>query len=78
MDLKRAYNSDIFQLNAGLHSNKTLQKDWDDLGPEAFEFKIFDELKVKETENPQEINKDLKELLELHLVDLQKKGQPLY
>jgi hypothetical protein len=77
-DLDRAYNSDIFQLKAGIHSNKTLQKDWDNLGPGSFEFKIFDELKVNETASSQEINKDLKELLEMHLSELKKNGQFLY
>jgi hypothetical protein len=77
-DLDRAFNSDVFQLKAGIHSNKALQKDWDHLGPEVFEFATFDELKVKETANPQEINKDLKELLEIHIFELKKNGQLLY
>ena len=77
-DLDRAFNSDLFQLNARMHSNQALQNDWNNLGPESFEFDVFDEIKVKETANPQEINKDLKELLELHLTELKKHGQLLY
>ncbi len=77
-DLDRAYNSDIFQLKAGLHLNKDLQKDWNNLGPEMFEFKEFDELKVKDTDTPIKIKRDLKELLEMHLSELKKNGQLLY
>jgi hypothetical protein len=77
-DLDRAYNSDIFQLNAGMHSNKILQNDWNVLGSEFFEFKTFDELIVDETATPTEIKLDLKELLEIHLAELKKNGQLLY
>jgi len=77
-DLDRAFNSDLFQLKAGMHSNKMLQKDWDQSGPESFEFSVFDKLRVKETANPLEINKDLKELLEMHVAELKKNGQLLY
>ncbi len=78
LDLDRAHNSDIFQLKEGMHSNKTLQKNWDNLVPQAFEFNTFDEPKIKETEDAQEINKDLKELLEMHLIELKRNGQLLY
>ncbi|MCX6161736.1 MAG: GIY-YIG nuclease family protein [Ignavibacteriae bacterium] len=77
-DLDRAFNSDIFQLKAGMHSNKNLQNDWNNLGLENFEFKIFDELDVQDTESPKEINQDLKELLDMHLTELKKNGQLLY
>ena len=43
-DLDKAFNSDLFQLKAGLHLNKDLQSDWDKWGSESFEFKILDEL----------------------------------
>ena len=77
-DLDRAYNSDIFQLKAGMHSNKILQNDWNVLGSELFEFKTYDELIVKDTATPTEIKQHLKELLEMHLADLKKNGQLLY
>src|SRR5262249_11927591 len=32
------------QLRFGMHSNRTLQKDWNEFGPEAFEFHILDTL----------------------------------
>ena len=31
-DLDRAFNSDLFQLKAGMHSNLELQRDWNNLG----------------------------------------------
>jgi hypothetical protein len=77
-DLERAFNSDLFKLKAEMHSNKNLQNDWNILGSEAFEFKIFDELKTKDAATPKEINQDLKELLEMHLMELKKNGQLLY
>jgi hypothetical protein len=77
-DLDRAFNSDLFQLKAGLHSNLQLQNDWNNLGTENFEFKIFDELKIKDTETPNDINQELNHLLEIHLTELKSNGQHLY
>jgi hypothetical protein len=77
-DLDRAFNSDLFQLKAGMHSNKALQNDWNNLGPEIFEFKTFDELAVNDTTTPEEIKQELKELLKMHVSELKKNGQLLY
>lgn len=77
-DLERAFGSDIFQLNAGLHSNACLQNDWNRLGPDAFECKVFDELKVDDTASPTEINCELEALLEMHLEEMRKSGQAMY
>jgi hypothetical protein len=41
-------NRDQFQLKGGLHTNASLQRDWDELGPEAFEFEILDQLEPPE------------------------------
>jgi hypothetical protein len=77
-DLDRAYNSDIFQLKAGMHSNKELQNDWNKLGSNSFEFKILDELLIDETASPEQLIIDLKELLEIHKDEMKSKGQLLY
>ena len=77
-DLDRAYNSDIFQLKAGMHSNKELQNDWNKLGSNSFEFKILDELLLDETASPEQLIIDLKELLEIHKDEMKSKGQLLY
>lgn len=77
-DLDRAFNSDIFQLNAGLHSNQKLQKDWKNLGSDHFDLIILDELKYKNTYTLDEIKRDLKTFLEMHFEDLRSKGGLLY
>lgn len=77
-DLDRAFNSDIFQLKAGMHSNQQLQRDWNNLGADNFEFKLFDELMIKDSETPANINQELNELLEMHLTELKINGQDLY
>jgi hypothetical protein len=44
-DLPGMLNRQRFQLESGLHPNRTLQKDWNQLGPEFFEFETLDTLK---------------------------------
>lgn len=77
-DLDRAYNADLFQLKAGLHLNKALQSDWNNLGAEMFDFLPYDELEIKDTATPTQIRRDLKEFLEMHLAELKNKNQLLY
>lgn len=77
-DIDRAYNSDIFQLKAGMHSNKELQNDWNKSDSESFEFKILDELIIDETASPEQLITDLKELLEIHKEEMKSKGELLY
>ncbi|MEI8046764.1 MAG: GIY-YIG nuclease family protein [Bacteroidota bacterium] len=77
-DLDRGYNSDRFQLNAGLHPNKELQKDWNASGANAFEYSLVDELKTAENVTNSEIKKDLLEFLELHRCEFLKNGNILY
>jgi hypothetical protein len=77
-DLDRAFNSDAFQLNAGMHSNPSLQEDWKKTGAENFVFEIVDELKTKEGDDAVVIKKDLQDLLEMHLTELKQKQNPLY
>lgn len=77
-DLDRAFNSDVFQLKAGMHQNAQLQKDWIELGSDAFDFIIIDELKTDETDTPDKINRDLKELLQLNRGAISQKQTLLY
>ena len=77
-DLDRAFNSDIFQLKAGMHSNINLQNDWNQFGSESFEFKILDELKTSDAATPGQTDKDLKSLLELHQNEVKSSGHLLY
>lgn len=77
-DLDRAFNSDIFQLKAGMHQNSQLQNDWNELGPDAFDFIIIDELNTDATDTPDKINRDLKELLQLNHDAISQKQTLLY
>jgi hypothetical protein len=77
-DLDKAFNSDKFQLKAGLHTNSDLQNDWSALGADSFEFEVLDELKFGETATELEIRKDLKEFLALHCKQLLENGAILY
>jgi hypothetical protein len=43
-DLPAILNRERFQLDAGLHPDKELQKDWRELGPNAFAFETLDRL----------------------------------
>lgn len=44
LDLVASWNSQKFQLNAGLHQNSELQKDWNELGSNNFIYEILDEI----------------------------------
>jgi hypothetical protein len=43
-DLPAILNRHQFQLRQGVHPNRELQKDWNELGPEAFVFEVLDTL----------------------------------
>ncbi len=78
MDLDRAFNSDLFQLKAGMHSSQPLQNDWNKLGSEQFDFEIFDELQIKDNETPADIQRELNALLKMHLNEMAEHGQQVY
>jgi hypothetical protein len=44
VDLPAMLNRQRAQLSMGAHANRALQQDWDELGPDAFEFSVLDEL----------------------------------
>jgi hypothetical protein len=50
VDLVAIWHAQKFQLNAGIHSNEQLQKDWNLFGQEAFSYDILEELCQKEGE----------------------------
>ena len=51
LNLEGPLNRHKFMLKIGSHTNKQLQKDWDELGPEKFLFEILEEVKVKDDPN---------------------------
>jgi len=44
-------NRNIFQLKSGLHANKDMQKDFNDVGEAYFTYEVLDYLKPKEDNN---------------------------
>ena len=47
LDLLGIINSHKFQLAAGVHRNKRLQSEWNELGGENFAFEILDQLELR-------------------------------
>ena len=68
-DLKAIWNRNKVQLNFGNHPNEELQKDWKELGEEAFEYEILSE--IKEEEKEINFKKEVKALEELYIEELQ-------
>ena len=60
LNLEGSLNKHKFMLKIGSHTNKALQNDWNELGPEQFVFEILEEVKV--IDHP---NFDLKDELTL-------------
>ena len=48
-DLAARLNRHQAQLKMGLHPVKALQRDWNELGPDAFEFEVLDTLEPRDT-----------------------------
>ncbi|HLP15038.1 MAG TPA: metalloregulator ArsR/SmtB family transcription factor [Bacteroidota bacterium] len=46
LNLHGPWNKHRFALSTGVHSNKELQKDWNELGPDAFVFEVLETVKV--------------------------------
>ena len=51
LNLEGPLNRHRFMLKIGSHTNKTLQNDWNELGPDAFVFEILEEVKMKDDPN---------------------------
>ena len=71
LSLDKAFNRFIFGLSYGdIHQNQELMKDWQEDGPENFEYEILDQLKP--VDDPlYDYKEDLKTLEELWLEKLQ-------
>ena len=46
LNLEGSLNKHKFMLKLGSHTNKALQKDWDEFGADQFAFEILEEVKV--------------------------------
>lgn len=51
LNLEGPLNRHKFMLKIGSHTNKTLQNDWNELGPDVFVFEILEEVKMKDDPN---------------------------
>jgi hypothetical protein len=70
-------NRQRFQLEMGAHPDKELQSDWNELGPEAFEFGVLDRLEPPEGPASGQTD-DLKALLGMWIEKMQASGVALY
>jgi group I intron endonuclease len=51
LNLEGSLNKHRFMLKIGSHTNKALQKDWNEFGPDNFIFEILEEVKVLDNPN---------------------------
>jgi len=70
-------NRHRFTLKIGSHTNKELQKDWNEFGPEQFVFEILEEVKVVDSPNFN-LKDELTLLEEIWLEKLQPFGERGY
>lgn len=70
IDLNAIWNRNKTQLNFGNHQNTELQKEWKELGEDAFEYEILSTLKEDE-EKEIDFKKEVKFLEELYIDELQ-------
>ncbi len=77
VNLNAIWNRHRFQLEAGLHANKELQKDWNASGPDNFVFEILGTQKKKDDPSF-DMLKEVKILEEMYLEELQPFGDKGY
>jgi len=70
LDLTAIWHAQRFQLNAGMHSNEELQKDWKQFGSENFTYEIIEEI-IQADETTIDYNKEVKVLEALVMDELQ-------
>jgi hypothetical protein len=70
-------NRQRFQLESGLHPDRELQRDWNELGADAFEFETMDRLEPKK-EPGYDPTEDLRVLKEMWIEKLAAAGVSLY
>jgi hypothetical protein len=76
-DLPGMLNRQRFQLDMGSHPDPELQRDWNELGQDAFAIEVLDELERSEDAGS-DITEDLNVLKQVWLEKLESAGQPLY
>lgn len=74
-NLKNKWLSLQGQLNTNMHVNSELQKDWNELGADAFTYEVLEE---KETDKDTDVKWELKQLEKKWLEKLQPYGEKGY
>jgi hypothetical protein len=77
VNLPGILNRQRFQLESGLHPDRELQRDWKDLGADAFTFEALDRLEPKK-EPDYDPTEDLGVLKEMWIDKLTASGESLY
>ena len=77
LNLEGPLNRHRFMLKIGSHTNKVLQKDWDEYGPDKFIFEVLEEIKIQNNPNFN-LNDELTLLEEIWLEKLQPVGDHGY
>ena len=70
-------NRQRFQLENGSHPDRELQRDWDELGPDMFEFDVLDQLESR-NEPAYDPTGDLRALKEMWIEKITACGESLY
>ena len=70
-------NRQRFQLEHGSHPDRELQKDWKELGPDAFSFETLDQLEPS-NETDHDPSEELQVLLQMWVDKLKETGELLY
>lgn len=76
-DLPGMLNRQRFQLDMGSHPDRELQRDWNELGADAFEIGVLDEL-APPNDASADVAADLDVLKDAWLEKLEASGQVLY
>ncbi len=77
LNLPGSFNRHKFQLVTGVHSSKSLQKDWSDVGEDGFEFEVLEELPSRSESNHNYAD-DLEVLEDLWLEKFEPYGEKVY
>ena len=77
LNLEGPLNSHKFMLTIGCHRNETLQKEWNEYGPDKFVFKILEVVKVKDDQHFN-LSDELRLLEQIWLEKLQPFGERGY
>ncbi|AQS58094.1 GIY-YIG nuclease family protein [Desulforamulus ferrireducens] len=77
-NIKGKINSTRFQLANGSHRNRELQKAWRELGEDAFEFEVLENLEYDEDETKTDYKEDLALLEIIWQEKLAKEGMDFY